>query len=1346
MIDSITLTTGHYQMRYMVKSLLGLAFLGLATGLAGPLQAQTAKPGEPEVLPPGEIRGGSPFRLFGERDYAMSGLRMPGDFTGCVDNSGDITTENQCWSNFNPAPVFMPDWFDMMFYFAVPPSERNKHAVTVPSLANAAGKGYTVNSYLSEYTGETLAHDGTLGPFHAGATEAGDGSCLDFRVLGSGNPLLAGSDCPPSWGSAGWQGTRFVDQDGFLGFADEVGDADFSFDTWRVPDDLRRNDKYLGNFQTFGYFSDYSLDALFGSGVHPSYGNVIPESMGGDPAEAPTRSGWPLGMLAKMDAFAFFSPGLANTAWFQITVVNNSAEVYGVGLDYDSLYMGLQPGWLTYEQGTSLYRSPGTGTVRGATFCQTPTCGPGGDPMHPGDQWGSIPPNGIGTGFNYGAAAIVVMKSPIGDLRNKKFTQDPLWLGKGDSEIYDDTITFNHSHMCGYHGCSAVVWNAAPSTDPNTDYEQRQFGMIASIPSDVLGSRAVSDPSDHTMWDTFRWEEYPDRAQLDFNRWTPGGWDWDGDLVDDELAYDDCSDNAGAQFDEYVGYSKNCSVSWSDTLPGGFGNVYANRGAVVGAGPFPMAAGDTVEWIFAIVSANDLAGIEADIAKAIDHYNAFFLGPEPAPAPTITSVDVAAGGGSEGPDGQPQAEITFYFDDTTETWEDPFLQKFLDDMLAAGEDTDLGKIRDLNPFLEDTLRALIPNNVEFIHVFKSCDGGGTFTDEGDCFADPATGGIYGDLGWLPWASLEPDADGNFQNVVYDNGIFGGRSFLYTLVTETRGLTVAVQTGDVLDRTGAEVLCVSGCGSEILEVTPKLTPSITTSSGAPQVASVYIPVSQQPGFTPADIELVTASPDFVPFDRMNVQPTTDATDDGDYGMMFGDVVTVTETATLTATGAEVTQTVVDLDGTTQLTAPGPVAVEGDFEETVVDDQRTRVWTFDALTAVLADGDGVPLTVTADLEGGQTVPGAYFGLANFPGFTFSIDNTVGGSFSGQYYLDANEELIGPLVEPAVTFLEGSASGVTAEGRYRVTWADQPYGSGSPFMLDFTDPDGTREMIVQSLEGRALGQTASTDADLASLVGVAPEALLPVRLPFTIENVTDADSPTPVQVVITSAAKTSEILVGIDLDTLYVEVPETEWVPGEELILVEGSAPDYEVTYGGAVLGCLPATWQRTSCNPVALQSPGATGYIPAKADEELHFGYYQTITSTTEYTFAVNSAVSGSDLMASDRDAIVAELDQVRVVPNPFVMYSAYSTGGNTDRIIFTHVPPQGVLRVFTAAGQFVQQLNWTPEDLNERGDLWFNLRTKEGLEMAAGLYLYVLTAQDENGAEIGTAKGKFVLIK
>jgi len=1348
-------------MRYMVRSLFRIGLLGLMAawlGGAGDLLAQTSKPGEPEVLSRNAQRSNSQFRLFGDRDYAVAGFRLAGDWGGCLDNSGNVTTAAQCF--FNPTtPLFMPDWFDVFFYWAAPPSEWNKHMATVPSLANARGKGYTANSALTQFQGEILPHDGTLGPFHAGAQTTSDGSCQDITsdFIGSGNPLLAMSDCPVTWGSGGWQGTRFVDQDGFLAYAAQVGDADFTFDAFRVPDDLRRNDKFLGNVQSFGFFSDYSSEALFGSAVYQSYGNVIPEAMGGDPAQDPGRTGWPLGLLAKQDAFSFAAPGLANTAWYQFTVTNNSREVYGVGLDYDSLYMGLQPGWLTFEQGTSNYRDPANGVVRGATFCQTPTCGPGGDPQHPGDQWGSIPPNGVGTGFNYGAAAIIVLKSPIGDLRNKKFTDpaDPFFM-KGDPQIWDDTITFNHGHMCGFHGCSAVVWNASVTRPPvsNTDYEQRQFGMMASITPDVLGDRSAGSVAQHTLWDTWRWEEFPDVNALDFNRWTPGGWDYNDDGTDDELAYDDCSGDAGPQFDPVTGNSKNCAVTWSDTLPGGFGNVYSNRGAIVGVGPISLPADSTVEWVVALVHAVDSVSIENDIARAIDHYNAFYLGPEPPPAARITSVEVTAGGTTTGPQGQAAASITLYFDATTEDWEDPFLQKFLDDMLAADPSSELGKIRDLNPSLEDTLRALIPNNVAAIHIFKSCDGGNGFTDDADCFDDPATGGKLGALGWQPWTTLEPTAAGDFVNSITDGGIFGGRSFLYSIVPESRGLELSVQTGEVLDTVGTapneEVICISGCGSTTLSVAPSLLPTIATSTTSPNVVNVYVPVSQQSGAAAASIALVSGSPDNIPFDRMNVRPTTDDVMEGEYQLLFGDQVVVTEVATVTPTGVDIQDVTVDItdtgDGTTSLTSESPVAVEGSFSESIVGGERTRVWTFDALTAVLATGTGTPLTVTGSLAGGQVVPGRYFGLDNFPGFTFGPDNSLGGTFNEQFYLNANGEPVGPLVEPAVTFLSGSASGVATEGRYRVTWTDKPFGTAAPFRLNFGDPAGTEDAVIASLEGRSAGQTASTDADVVSFLGLPVQQVVAARLPFRIENVTDPDNPTPVIVVIPKADKRTSLALGIGDESVTIPVPETEWLPGDPMILMEGSAPNFNVSFGTAVLGCDASLWQRVGCNPVALGSPGATGYIPAQADQELHFEYFQTITSATEYVFDVRSAVRGRPLVANNRDAIRAALDSVKVVPNPFVMFSSYSTSGGEDRIIFTHVPPRGVLRVFSIAGQFVQEIRWEPEDLNGRGDLFFNLRTREGNEMAAGLYLYVLEAQDERGGEIGTAKGKFVLIK
>jgi hypothetical protein len=1345
---------------------IALALLGPV--FAAPAAAQWQKPGEPRVYGPGEIeRNESEFRLFGARDQADAGLRFAGDFSGCTRNAGNLT-RSQCWNNFHPSRLFMPDWFDLFFYFAAPPSEWNKHTAAVESLANARGKGYTVNSPFGQFRGEILPHDGSLGPFHSGVTDQGDGSCLDYKEIGSGNPLLAAGDCEPTWGSLGWQGSRPVSARGFLEYADRVGDANFSFDPWQVPEELHNNDSFLGDFQVFGFFSDYSSEALFGSGANASYGNVIPQSMGGDPDQEPQRTGWPLGLLAKMDVFSFTGFGLKNTGWYQITITNNSREVFGVGLDYDSLYVGLQAGLITFNTGTSLYRDPANGVTRGATMCQGFTnsssqgtsgngCGPGGDPMHPAASYGSAPPSGVGAGFNYGAAAIVVLKSPIGDLRNKLLTDpESRFFGKGDPRIWDDTITFNHGHMCGFHGCEAVIWAAAASTAPNTDYEQRQFGMVASVTSDVLGNRAVSDPSNHTTWDTFRWEEYPDRDQLDFNRWTPGRWDYDDDGIDDVLSYEDCTDNAGPQYDPFTGLEKQCSVSWSDTLPGGFGNVYSSASSVTGAGPFSLPADSMAQWLMAIVMASDLASIENDIGRAVEHYMTFYGLVERAPAPGITSVEIESGGEGFSKPTEPEARATFYLDATTEDWEDPFLQNFLDQMLASEPGTELNKLRLLNPFLEDTVRALITNNVSAIHVFKSCEAGLTFTADDDCLTDPVELGPFAEIGWIPWTTLEPGATGDFPNVFADDGIVTGRSYLYSLVTQTRGLEVPVLVGEpdsvvVITDGDTLVSCVRNCRTEILTIQEPTFSKLVTVTTKPWVVSLYVPASRQSGSVGATVELVTPSPDWIPLERMNVRATDERVDDGEYSLLFGDSVTVTELATISATGdADVTRSIVDVTdpsgGTQTFEAPGAVGVEGEFSETIVGDQRTRVYAFDELTAVLANAGGVPLTVTASLAGGQTVPGRYFGLPNFPGFSFSIDNELAGRFNEQSYLDANGERILPLVEPSLTYLPGQTSGVNTEGRYRIVWSDAAFGAGSPFELDLADPQNTRATVVSSLIGREAGSIASRDPAIADWLGLPHESMLEVRLPFEIWNVTDAADPRPVTVVITEENKLTHLLLGSGQDTMIVDVPNTEWLPGDGMMFIEGTAPDFELAIISAVLGCEPVVWSRVECNPVTLSSPGATGYIPNGPGQQLFFSYYQTITTETEYTFSVQSALAGKELLTTDPDAVRAALDSVKVVPNPFVLYSRYSITQDENYILFTHVPPHGLIRIYTPAGQYINLLRWDPRDLNGQGDLRFNLKTREDLELAAGLYLYILYAKDEAGNDIGVKKGKFVVIR
>ncbi len=206
------------------------------------------------------------------------------------------------------------------------------------------------------------------------------------------------------------------------------------------------------------------------------------------------------------------------------------------------------------------------------------------------------------------------------------------------------------------------------------------------------------------------------------------------------------------------------------------------------------------------------------------------------------------------------------------------------------------------------------------------------------------------------------------------------------------------------------------------------------------------------------------------------------------------------------------------------------------------------------------------------------------------------------------------------------------------------------------------------------------------------------------------------------------------------------DTVWTPttytGLGFLVVGDDGPICAVTFTRAILGC---TTPRLSCNPVRQTTAGATGYEPLHAGDRTEFTYYVGFQPSDSIVFDVVPPVLGSAITSLTDSALAL----IRVVPNPFLVYSRYQTSADQPRLLFTHVPPQGTLRIYTVAGQFVQQITWVPADLQGDGDLVWNLTTRYGETVASGLYLWVLTAPREPSNPTGgsvTVRGKFVVIR
>jgi hypothetical protein len=277
---------------------------------------------------------------------------------------------------------------------------------------------------------------------------------------------------------------------------------------------------------------------------------------------------------------------------------------------------------------------------------------------------------------------------------------------------------------------------------------------------------------------------------------------------------------------------------------------------------------------------------------------------------------------------------------------------------------------------------------------------------------------------------------------------------------------------------------------------------------------------------------------------------------------------------------------------------------------------------------------------------------------------------------------------------------------------------------------------------------------------------------------------------------AAQGNTRLLGTGNDTVRVAVPDSIWLPGDTVVLIHNIERDSTVGTGATAFTVVksetidgttiqsPIYIQKDSvgarisvqcattglnrpavdvntCNPLVLLTRGATtpgnqtseslagGYLPVQAGWKQAFELTRpfeprSVVRLTATPFGTANAVSKK------------ELQRVTVVPNPYLVRSnndVMNTANNatTPNITFTGVPSEGTLRIFSVSGQFLQELTWTAKDLQLSGndapfgDLQYNLRTREGLELGSGLYLFVLTATGPNGGN-QTQSGKFVIIR
>ena len=98
---------------------------------------------------------------------------------------------------------------------------------------------------------------------------------------------------------------------------------------------------------------------------------------------------------------------------------------------------------------------------------------------------------------------------------------------------------------------------------------------------------------------------------------------------------------------------------------------------------------------------------------------------------------------------------------------------------------------------------------------------------------------------------------------------------------------------------------------------------------------------------------------------------------------------------------------------------------------------------------------------------------------------------------------------------------------------------------------------------------------------------------------------------------------------------------------------------------------------------------------------------------------------------------SNLDNIVVVPNPYLGSAPWTATEIADKIEFQNLPPACKIYIYTMAGDLVQVLNHT----NGTGSESWNLLNRSGQKVVSGPYIYKVETPD------GQYKiGKFMILK
>jgi hypothetical protein len=150
------------------------------------------------------------------------------------------------------------------------------------------------------------------------------------------------------------------------------------------------------------------------------------------------------------------------------------------------------------------------------------------------------------------------------------------------------------------------------------------------------------------------------------------------------------------------------------------------------------------------------------------------------------------------------------------------------------------------------------------------------------------------------------------------------------------------------------------------------------------------------------------------------------------------------------------------------------------------------------------------------------------------------------------------------------------------------------------------------------------------------------------------------------------------------------------------------------------------------------PNTTEPFPGEGDTFL-IATLKPFSPRDVYTFATGAATV-------DEESAESQLDQIRVVPNPYVAAAAWerplpptvTSGRGERRVDFINLPTDATVRIYNVRGALIWE--GRHDSGIDDGTVSWNLRSREDLDVAYGVYFYHVESP------VGSKTGKLALIK